>query len=374
MAIYSNYGKYIKAKKFKEAVETNGLYMLLGIGYPSWGNDNQIPISPFNSTVLTDNITNNQFKDSHINLYTNDVDGNLITHLEDGSVNSPSVSDNDSFISRYKDIMPPFPGVWKYNTSDESTELFNGVSLSNFKYHYIKSYPNGMKLDDTTEVQLPDNLPENSIKRQVFSEMYLRGLNRLIKNPVGLLGAIKCDISFVKDIGSESDNIYTGSDSQFWYGDRYWEICNVDELVSTNNVSPFDSTVVNFPHHLLVTAMLNPRYLCATFSIDQSIIPGQIAIFAKKSPGDLYYRVGENIFNFGQYSASELNSIDSNVLNSLGKPSESLIDKRTNRILNFTLADDKFPSGEFEFILNDYIKGSPRQQHMVDRIGYIIGF
>jgi hypothetical protein len=45
-------------------------------------------------------------------------------------------------------------------------------------------------------------------------------------------------------------------------------------------------------------------------------------------------------------------------------------------VLDFTLPvdGDKYPDGDFKFLLNDYIHGHVREVHSVDRFGYIVGF
>jgi hypothetical protein len=224
--------------------------------------------------------------------------------------------------------------------------------------------------------------------------MYIRGrayTAEITNPPVGLLGAIKCNIEFAKDIGGENDKLYTGSINQFWYGDRYWQTVNPDEneAISINSgyIEAGESHEINqdiYPHHLIFTATVSPRLLCEELNIDQYIVPRQIAIYTKKrkpvlaadgndvkdiknygtnnSPlimyedGPLYYRAYENKFNFMQYD-----------------------EYSRDDCLNFTLRCDCgnnyiTPSGDFKFILNDYIKGHARERHSADRFGYVVGF
>ena len=56
MAIYTQYGRYLKAKQFKEMLEDKyEAYMLFGLGNPKWtdSNENQpMPFGPHNTNIL----------------------------------------------------------------------------------------------------------------------------------------------------------------------------------------------------------------------------------------------------------------------------------------------------------------------------------
>lgn len=356
MAIYTEYGRYLKAKKFKDSIEdtNSGMYMLLGLGDPRWDSDNDhaMPIAPYNTSVVAED---DQFGDNRINLkFQGGSPVNV--GLVDGSV-SPN-----TYMHVCKDIIPPFPGTW---TDPVPFELFNGIDSNSFASHYITGDGSSYRLDGGTTITLPPNSTDNIIKRQYFAEMYLRGRRPDIKNPVGLLGAVKCTVSYVVDIGSD-ESAYKGHEDQFWYGDRFWQIVTVNEDNVEDNVDLLDKRKTQYPHHLLFTAVINPRDLCTELEIDQCIAPMQIALYMKTDTlidSEPHYRVGDYIFNFGQYS-----------VNDIGRLSEPDKGKMLNFTLPCTVNDNTYPGPQFEFILNDYIKGSPRQQHMVDRIGYIIGF
>lgn len=399
MAIYTQYGRFIKAKLFKEELESQGdTYMLLGLGNPFWDDSNSgqsIPVAPYDTSIINPNnqVNNNQFLDSNLSqyFYLNDDQSPTPTMLG-GEVQSGT--DIGKYIERCKDLLPPFPCLWKnYNNNKIIFEIGqqpsqDNVTQNNYENYYIEPASSNLYLYNSN--QYVANIDFNTLeddKKQFYAELFLRGLSKAagLKHPIGLLGAVKCDISFVRDIGSDVSN-YTGEITQFWYGDRYWEIVdpNEEDLDSYLNE---DRKV--YPHHLLFSATINPRQLCSyNLLVDQSLIPRQIALYTTKKfaptiidddppylartvSAPTSFRVDEWLFNFGQYSQTEINSIKNNNENPFH-------DKILNFTLPCTVGDQQStyttPDGDFKFILNDYIKGSIRQPHSVDRIGYIVGF
>jgi hypothetical protein len=399
MAIYTNYGRYLKAKQFKEMLENYcDTYMVFGLGNPQWDaaepqTPQDIPVAPYNTSVLTES-EDNQFYDKHVNLYFNDTNGNVVSAITNSEPNTPELV--GKYFYACKDLNPPFPCIWSYPSNDDDFTIVNltmantgeqnatiSITQNNYQHYYIqKDAASGDFIlyspsNDNTAILPP---PTNSLSRQYFSEMYLRGtaIANGIKAPVGLLGAIKCNIDFVKDIGTD-DSVYTGDITQFWYGDRYWETVNVPDPMSQNNtpvdISDYIGKSTNqeiYPHHLIFTATVHPRILCPELQFDQYIVPRQIGIFTvKKSTGEnatdrpKYYRASENVFDFGQYNAND------------GYPAIGT-GTAIKDILKFALPCSvegyKTNKGEFEFLLNDYIRGQVRTVHTVDRFGYVVGF
>ena len=442
MAIYTNYGRYLKAKQFKEMLEDQGeTYMLFGLGNPQWDNpDNEqsIPIASYNTEAMTnpDSETANQFYDKDANVWFNtrvETEGSssetVFTYGAIQSIANGAPISNGGGVKNYaklcRRLVPPFPCVFTCGNgnNDEivlrpSTETpdEDAVKQSTYQNYYItKETSNEYRLRSVSGADYTIVTPQDSyIEIQYFTEAYLRvkalkssNLPSPLRPPVGFLGAIKCNIDFVKDIGEEGSSLYTGSINQFWYGDRYWQIVKPDENELIGDPGGYietDEEQINqgiYPHHILFNATVNPRTLCEELNIDQYLVPRQIAIFTRKRPfkantvdgssyieadvdengnyyatyeeGPLYYRANEYIFNFGQYSEVELEAFRKNF---------------GNKILNFTLPCDcgtvegpgavalpyKTPNGEFKFLLNDYIRGQVRTRHSVDRFGYVVGF
>lgn len=397
MAIYTQYGRYLKAKMFKEMLEEQGdTYMLFGIGDPSWDSiyydhdDAQtsssgikMSVAPYDTSIMTkdDEALNPFYNNKAIQAF---ISENAVEKAIAGS--SPTITWSGEYANLCKNLLPPFPCVWN-STSEESG---SGDIWDYIKHHYENCYIYNDTLHVVGESSSYNNesitMPtgdtaEDSIKRQLYSDLYNRGLavNKGILTPVGLLGAVKCDISFVKDIGSDGKS-YTGDATQFWYGDRYWEIVYPER--TGENLEDFidDENNKIYPHHLLFNTLVTPRLLCDTLHVDQNLVPRQIAIFTRrKKESDTsdtcknYYRVSENIFNFGQYYQTESN--DPNEVNELAWTPTIPAD---TQILNFTLKCNidgrQYPDGDFKFILHDYIRGAVRDKHSADRFGYVVGF
>lgn len=384
MAIYTNYGRYIKAKLFKEAIESQGAaYMLLGLGNPQWdvsGSNQSISIAPYNTSIISQgDATSNQFYDNHVCSYFQVGTGESRAALTNGAVNTSTTE--GKYLNKVKNLVAPFPCIWTGDGDDGATLTFGSnitVKQNDYQNTYIKYDDNQYKLctvgnnNNEPVIEIP---ADDSIEKQYFAEMLLRGsaivgANALHGNiyPVGLLGAIKCSISFVKDIGFGENNHYTGDISQFWYGDRYWEIVNPDESDLDNYIEDgedSDGTQKIYPHHLVFTATVNPRTLYPILNIDKSIVPRQIAIYTRTNNSDtplpICYRANEYYFNFGQFN---------------GLPESADTDKMLNFTLPCTIDTMQYPDdpNRFRFVLNDYIRGQVRDDRSVDRFGYVIGF
>ena len=416
MAIYTNYGRFLKAKQFKEMLEDKyEAYMLFGLGNPKWtdSNENQpMPFGPHNTNILLyETSTKNQFYDANVQQYFTDK-----TKSEQFVSYSKPITE---YARKVAELLPVFPAIWykyeppKDQETQPQTDMFTisndiNIDLMQYQKYYIKHTGDNFrlyKINDNPDGINNVTIPSTPIAKMYFAELYLRGLaiENHIMAPVGLLGAIKCNLSLVRDLGVDESK-YTGLHSQFWYGDRYWEIVNPNDTsledyikykdesgnLSTSGVAEY------YPTHLLFTSMINPRNLCDDLNIDNCIAPQQLAIYIRKKHyntdtnayenGKPYYRVdGNNIFNFGQYTAESINdyNIEYNSAARAYKLSNTGKQLDEKYIFNFTLPDENHkynyddPSlndGEFKLLLHDYIKGQIRENHSIENIGYIVGF
>ena len=398
MAIYTNYARYLKAKWFKEYLsEENDTYMLFGIGNPKWDsvNNNSVqsmPVAPYNTTSLTDptNAADNQFFDNTVQQFY--ISKNVIDTVNNNNnkfihtVNNGTA--NTGLITQTKNFVPPFPCIWHNSESESGENLFHdGSSLSSVTKNTYQNYYiyNNTLYNITSSTSTAVNTSEiNSFTNQelcYYAELCIRGralnisaitdpssstFNPII--PVGLLGAVRCNIDFVKDVGFEGEHRDASGSESFMYGDRYWQLVK-DSEVKNDNITE----ATELPHHLMFLAVVNPRNLCTELSLDQNLVPRQIAIFTRKRIGGVqgprFFRVDENIFNFGQYQTDDLAYVTGVII-----PGTD----RTGSVLNFTLPHNgtagTYTDGEFKFILHDYIRGANRSAHATDRFGYVLGF
>ena len=129
MAIYTNYGRYLKAKQFKEMLEEQGeTYMLFGLGNPQWDNpDNEqsIPIASYNTEAMTnpDNATTNQFYDKEANVWFNtrsetvgSSSETVFTYDAIQSIANGTPISNGEGVKNYaklcRRLVPPFPCIF----------------------------------------------------------------------------------------------------------------------------------------------------------------------------------------------------------------------------------------------------------------------
>ena len=406
MAIYTQYGRYLKAKQFKEMLEDKyEVYMLFGLGNPKWidSSENQpMPFGPHNTNILLyETDATNQFYDDKVQQWFTDGD----TTEQFVSYSKPITE----YARKVAELLPVFPAIWyKHETSENQTDqpptsdmftINNSIEIDLMKYqnYYIQKDDDGFHLHDAKDgSDTIVNIPSKSMANMYFAELYLRGLaiKNNIKAPVGLLGAAKCSLSLVRDLGIDDSN-YTGLQSQFWYGDRYWEIVNPNDSALESYIKYKDDegntsgVAEYYPTHLLFTSMINPRNLCDDLNVDNCIAPQQLAIYIRKKHyntdinayenGKPYYRVdGNNIFNFGQYTANDIGTLTYNTStrsynsNMLGKSVFNFTLPDKNHIYEYN--DPNMKDGEFKLLLHDYIKGQPREDHSIELVGYIIGF
>ena len=414
MAIYTQYGRYLKAKQFKEMLEDKyEAYMLFGLGNPKWtdSSENQpMPFGPHNTNILLyETSTANQFYDANVQQYFTDGD----TTEQFVSYSKPITE----YARKVAELLPVFPAIWykyeppKDQETQSQTDMFTisndvDIDLMQYQKYYIKHNGGNFllhKIGGTSDNEV--DIPSTPIAKMYFAELYLRGLaiENHIMAPVGLLGAIKCNLSLVRDLGVDESK-YTGLQSQFWYGDRYWEIVNPNDASLEDYIKYKDESgnlsasgvAEYYPTHLLFTSMINPRNLCDDLNIDNCIAPQQLAIYIRKKHyntdtnayenGKPYYRVdGNNIFNFGQYTADSIKdyNIEYNSAARAYKLSNNGKQLDEKYIFNFTLPDKnhkynyddpKLNDGEFKLLLHDYIKGQIRENHSIEKIGYIVGF
>lgn len=360
MAIYTDYGRYAKAKAFKRSLETgHTTYMFFGLGNPQWDVYNAessselelqpMPEPPYNSDIALD--TSSQFYDQFAKLYWTSFNQ---------SASSLYVQQYylDSAVSKY---IPKFPAIWDVSDSEilpdiKQSELSQAVVTPD-----LLQGVTGIPAQYLAEIAL----------RSFGWNMTINNVSIPIKHPIGLLGAVKCDISLVIELQEP-----TGDIAEFWYGDRVWKIVPDNIELSSDS---------ELPHHLFFSATINPLQLCKNLEvISSNLVPRQLAIYSMTGDGPTQFRVGEYLFNFGQYSDSELYSgVLSNA--SLTVPEVSshvlqLVPKHTNGTISFggtsSVAGHDANCKEFEFILHDYIKGNStaRSIHQIDRFGYIVGF
>lgn len=398
MAIYTNYGRFLKAKQFKESLESAGdTYMVFGIGDPSWDSNRlSMPIASYDTVSLRnpDDADSNQFFDDKVCQYV--LSRNYNKTIVDGG----QIQGTDNWVYEYRKLMPPFPCLW--NGEDEDVVLsINGANIKKNDYHlyYIKSSGTLFSLykqDDPVNPIITDfdySVITDDVSREYFSELYLRGLCVEKWHIIpGLIGAVRCKVEFAKDIGFDESR-YTGAVNQLYYGDRYWETVPdsdvasyYDEYLHNHRVSQDED--VNYPTHLLISALINPGYLVNNLNIDQNLCARQIAIYTSKRSEDLsgpiYYRQGEYLFNFGQYCKKNFNGKWKWVPR-YGDTGNAISEEDESKVLDFTVPykiDEDgtrvYPLSEenkkFNFVLHDYILGNRRDKQSADRISYIVGF
>ena len=125
MAIYTNYGRYLKAKQFKEMLEEQGdTYMVFGLGNPLWDipeKDQSIPIAPYNTEIMLSgtNETNQFFDDSAYVYYNEGTGTSANCALEAGATDGTTEDGYHKYLHLCRRIIPPFPCIFRPNGKNE---------------------------------------------------------------------------------------------------------------------------------------------------------------------------------------------------------------------------------------------------------------
>lgn len=380
MAIYTQYGRYVKAKLLKDKLEQVGTYMLFGFGNPRWDSTEpeihqDMPTAPYNIACLSSDQA--MFVDNNLQTYCDNQNASVSQLIIDGAPSS-------NYFVKCKELIPPFPSLWSGSGNvalvtfdNEGTDF--PISQNDYYKYYIKKLENEQSeytylLCDYTDVATTVKIkkPTDLKDMQYFTELYLRGKAHTAgyKHIPGFLGMARCDVSFVRDLGSD-ESAYTGDINQFWFGDRYWEKVDPLEVDIDSDIGTGESNKI-YPHHLLIACSVNPGQLCTELMVDSGISMRQFAIVNRKLPATnssldkTTYRVGDYIFNFGQYTDSELSLLDKNKIVDFTLPCE--IDGNTYGKLSNV-------DNRFEYLLHDYMIGTIKtDKRQVDRFGYVVGF
>ena len=177
MAIYTQYGRYLKAKQFKEMLEDKyEAYMLFGLGNPKWtdSNENQpMPFGPHNTNILLyETSTANQFYDANVQQYFTDK-----TKSEQFVSYSKPITE---YSRKVAELLPVFPAIWyKYEPpKDQETKPQNdmftisnniNIDLMEYQKYYIKHNGDNFrlyKINDKTTRTKNKNIPTTQIENK----------------------------------------------------------------------------------------------------------------------------------------------------------------------------------------------------------------
>lgn len=390
MGIYTDYGRFIKAREFKRWCNSGaGIWFGFGMGSPRWDyevktNDNSskpnVPTSSpaaytplyrwyakYNDPSWSDpsgtDLADQEyaFLDRSYIIPTEAMPDPIPTEptnsdLRNNALTTPS-DDLSPSISRLISGLNPSISttLWDpaYAGSDSSSQYYPSPSIPVFPATYRADWDAHIS-DYSSDTTVPTD-PED-FEEYAYNIYFHKILGR--NAPLGLLSYIQGKAVFVEPI---KDSELQDSLKMFKYGAHYWRIVPDTEVNSKK-----------LPHHVLLTVSVFPNELIDDTIAERYLLVRQVSVF--KFPD---YLVTEweldttplprskqvipaskiNMLYPGAYRMTNLFNIPFNCRNPMEPNSGTYSSDCT-----------------IEMLINDFMTGRKRDVQQTDRYGYIIGF
>lgn len=401
MGIYTDYGRFMKAREFKNWCNNGaGIWFGFGTGSPRWDYEVLVNSSSSKPNVPTSSPAAYtplykwyaQYKDpsweggSQIlqDPETVFLDGSAIIETEEEPDPMPTAKTSTELYNEWDtfpsnglspaicklgpgSLTPPhitFSDVsfymWEKEYADPdsgtSSELYPSPSIPPFPVSYLSdwnTYHNPMSAYNSSP-SIPSD-PE-LYKQYAYDLHFFQVMNTTV--PLGFLSLIQGKALFVEPI---DDTEVQDSLKTFKYGKHYWRI-----------VPDTDITAYKLPHHILLTVSVFPNELINDTIAERYLLVRQVSVF--KFPDYLKTELG-----LDSVSVPRANQvIRADRLNML-YPGATPVSGKANIPFNCNnpLEPNPLnPNGDetVEMLVNDFMTGRKRDVQQTDRYGYIIGF
>lgn len=431
MGIYTDYGRFQKAREFKNYCTSGaGIWFAFSVGSPRW--DNLISktsdgVNPLNPPRTIPNVPSSA-PAAYTPVYKwfatykdNNWDGSEeLLQTQEYSLLDRSFCDSDPAYTNQgvfptnnelyvgRNTIPSddyTPSVLTLNTStlngssNIDSHLWDSTTqdLDYYPSPFIPAFPVGYKKDwdtivnniistDSSYANLGSfsftSEPTDPTKYESWSNAYhlAKGVQNSStaygETPIGLMSFIQGTARFVEPLPQEdADNLdATSSVSAFKYGSHYWRIVSDSEVNKDR-----------LPHHILLTVSVFPNELAESSLVERMLPVRQVSVFKfpdcisdqipelEQQPTSRLYRV---------LRRDKFQIIRSSVdLSTLTIDTSGSWDSR-KIYLPFNCADPMDPNqtsgtgvrGSIEMLINDFMTARRRDVQQTDRYGYIIGF
>ena len=367
MGIYTDYGRFVKAKQFKKYCESEGgIWFLFSMGSPRWdvsyqdSNLNYRPDVPTSaptaftslyrwfssykegdllpqeyslldrSFIIQDDLTpvspiptDQDLKDDAETVPSDDYAPSISKYIPTGQ-NIQSYLWDQSYIETPIDqyqspFIPPVPVSYSIDWMDKLTECLS---------HY-NDFSN-----------LPDPSPEE-YEVYAYAKHFQEGSAAV---PLGFLAMKKASVYYVEPV--EDPDTEEGL-KIFKYGSHYWRIVPLSEISPTK-----------LPHHLLITVNVFPNDLNLSTVVEQELLVRQLTVAKLPVLSDLdgrtLLRRSDIVFSYDGFFTV------------LGRVKIPFLCTETS-------VQSDSPD-TMEILINDFFTGRKRDVQQTDRYGYIIGF
>ena len=407
MGIYTEYGRFVKARQFKEWCNAGaGIWFGFGIGSPEWDNiitDNSItdsrdrPNTPPSSPNLYSPLYRwfTSYKEDQGDTPPATLAPQELSLIDrsywgivDGSwpdnntiINNPSTP-TDSYAPSLGFYSSDTPEFFHYTNrkEDDYTLLFPQVPV--FPQAYENDWVgDGKPIDvyQSTSSFDPDVEPNDSSQYESFAynyHIYYSGSNysnSLFGAPLGFMSFIQGSAHFVipledGEVDSPIDNI-----RRFKYGNHYWRVLQDSDIESSMGD-------IHLPHHILLTVSVFPNDIARSSLVEMQLPIRQVSVF--KFPDSLITPLGLDVSPLPRGNQvirrDSLNMVyhqlnnDNSITPSPDDPSSQRKGIPFHAFTPMNPNNSEAPT--IEMIINDFMTARRRDVQQTDRYGYIIGF
>lgn len=386
MGIYTDYGRYMKARNFRQwAMSGAGIWFGFGIGSPRWdfqvSNGVQpVPNVPTSAPAAFTSLYRWFTSYKGIDPNTGDLNASeyaLIdtSYIEDDATLQPlspiPTKPTNAEIKQDYETVPTDElsvGV-QYLTTSGGVSIDNhlwdstapSVSQMNYPSPFMPPFPAGYMHDWDVLKQYYNATPQlpPSDPSEYEAYAYWTHFNDSILNPLGFLAFIQGAVHFVEPLDGDVAQSPENTLKTFKYGANHWRIVPESEI-SLNKL----------PHHVLLTVNVFPNDLSEDDIAEQYLHVRQVSVF--KFPDSVLNDIPALALDNIPRSAQVLRRKDcwftANTLHPFPPSGVTRIP------YGFDAAPSTGSSQYAEMLINDYMTARIRTVQQTDRYGYIVGF
>ena len=393
MGIYTDYGRYMKARQFRNwAMSGAGIWFGFGIGSPRWDfkiNDSEngnrlIPNVPTSAPASFTSVYRWFTSYKNIDPSTGDLapqEYALIdtSYVENSSTLQPIIpTPNKPTNAEIKQNSATTPSgffepaiCWlDANVPDIDWEPFDPSNISSSETYpspYIPPFPIGYRNDweHLMSYYDPSQQTPPSDPTEYEAYAYWTHFNDSVNNPLGFLSFIQGMAHFVEPLDDDTPQTPDNALKTFKYGANQWRIVPDSEI-----------SFEKLPHHVLLTVNVFPNDLSDDDIAEQYLHVRQVSVF--KFPDIMLQMFPDLNSPSVPRSAQVLKRKDIWFIADYYNPSDlwSVANPTGHKYVpyGFDAAPSSGSSQYAEMLINDFMTARIRSVQQTDRYGYIVGF
>lgn len=405
MGIYTDYGRFMKARQFKEWCNSGaGIWFGFGLGSPEWdniitddgrGRPNVPPSSPNLYSPLYRWFTS--YKEEHgatppatlapqeLSLIDRSYWGTTDGEWPDDStvISNPNLppSQSSPSLGFYKTPTDSNPSFFNYENreSNDFTLLFPQVPVFPQSYEDdwsgigkpIDVYNSTSNFDPDVEPTDPSQYKDFAYNYHLYYSDYNYSGSNFFGAPLGFMSFIQGSAQFVEPLEDDSSTESIDNIRKFKYGNHYWKIVPDSDIESLMGENPL-------PHHILLTVSVFPNELAKSSLVELQLPVRQVSVF--KFPDELVTPLGLDVSPLPRSNQVIMRESLNMIYHKLESDhsitkSDNYSDHKNIPFHGFLPMDpNNTNTPTIEMLINDFMTARKRDVQQTDRYGYIIGF